>query len=318
MSKGLDSNSKIYVAGHTGLAGSALVRRLAAGGYHNLLTRPHRELDLINQGAVQRFFEQERPEHVFLAAAKVGGIHANRTYPADFLYQNLAIATNVIHASYSSGVKKLLFLGSSCIYPKLAPQPLQENYLLTGPLEPTNEAYAVAKITGIKLCATYARQYGANFFSVMPTNLYGPGDNYDLQNAHVLPALLRKMHEAKSRGASEVVVWGSGSPRREFLFSEDMADACIYLMEHYNSSDIGEFVNIGVGEDLTIKELAELIASTVGFTGQLAFDNSMPDGTPRKLLDVSRLYALGWRHRTSLPEGLKRTYLDFQERMTRG
>jgi GDP-L-fucose synthase len=314
MSSSLHADAKIYVAGHTGLAGSALLRRLRAGGYRNIVTRMHRELDLIDQTAVQGFFEAERPEYVFLAAAKVGGIHANRTYPADFLYQNLAIATNVIHAGYSHVVKKLLFLGSSCIYPKLAPQPLQEGYLLTGPLESTNEAYAIAKIAGIKLCSTYARQYGANFFSVMPTNLYGPGDNYDLQNAHVLPALLRKMHEAKSRGCNEVVVWGSGSPRREFMFSEDMADACIYLMEHYNASDIGDFVNIGVGKDLTIKELAELIASTVGFKGQLVFDTSMPDGTPRKLLDVSRLHALGWRHRTSLQEGLQKTYLDFQQR----
>lgn len=314
--KGLEKGGKIYVAGHTGLAGSALMRRLHGGGYANIVTRRHAELDLTQQDAVQTFFAKERPDYVFLAAAKVGGIYANNAYPAEFAYQNLAIETNVIHASCRHGVKKLLFLGSSCIYPRLAPQPMNESALLTGPLEPTNEAYAIAKIAGIKLCAAYHRQYGANFLSVMPTNLYGPGDNYDLENAHVVPALIRKMHEAKVSGAKEVVIWGTGTPRREFLFSDDMADACVYLMERCDVKDLGEFINIGTGVDLTIGELAEVVASTVGFEGKLVFDRSKPDGTPRKLLDVTRLHQLGWRHCVPLRQGLARAYLDFQERFS--
>ena len=309
----LHSSAKIYLAGHSGLAGSALLRRLRQGGYNNILSRRHSELDLTHQAAVQQFFERERPDYVFLAAAKVGGIHANRTYPADFGYQNLAIETNVIHASYEYGVKKLLFLGSSCIYPKFAPQPMAESCLLTGPLEPTNEAYAIAKIAGIKLCAAYRRQYGSNFVSVMPTNLYGPGDNYDLQNAHVVPALIRKMHEAKLAGSKEVMIWGTGTPKREFLISDDMADACVYLMERHDAGDLDEFINVGTGEDLTVAELAKLVASTVGFKGQLTFDRTKPDGTPRKLLDVRKLHALGWRHRIALDEGLRLTYADFQQ-----
>ena len=316
MNSKLERGAKIYVAGHTGLVGSALVRRLRAGGYHNLLTRSHRELDLIDQRVVRQFFSTERPEYVFLAAAKVGGIYANSTYPADFLYENLAIALNTIHASHEYGVKKLLFLGSSCIYPRLAPQPMKEDYLLTGPLENTNEPYAIAKIAGIKLCATYRRQYGASYMSVMPTNLYGPGDNYDLKTSHVVPALLRKMHDAKVRGDREVVVWGTGTPRREFLFSDDLADACVYLMERYDAEQIGEFVNIGIGEDVTIKELAHSIASVVGFKGEIRLDSSMPNGTPQKLLDVSRLHALGWRHKTSLDEGLRLAYLDYQQTLS--
>src|SRR5262249_22911634 len=308
--------AKIYVAGHTGLVGSALVRRLRAGGYNNLLTRRHREVDLTDQRAVRQFFSTERPEYVFLAAAKVGGIYANSTYPADFLYENLAIALNTIHTSYEYGVKKLLFLGSSCIYPRSAPQPMKEEYLLTGPLESTNESYAIAKIAGIKLCASYRTQYGANFMSVMPTNLYGPGDNYDVKNSHVVPALLRKMHDAKVRGDREVVVWGTGTPRREFLFSEDLADACVYLMERYDAEQIGEFVNIGIGADITIKELVQMIASVVGFRGEIRFDTSMPDGTPQKLLDVSRLHGLGWRHKTSLQDGLRLAYLDYQQTLS--
>jgi len=309
----LHSSAKIYLAGHSGLAGSALLRRLRQGGYNNILSRRHSELDLTHQAAVQQFFERERPDYVFLAAAKVGGIHANRTYPADFGYQNLAIETNVIHASYEYGVKKLLFLGSSCIYPKFAPQPMAESCLLTGPLEPTNEAYAIAKIAGIKLCAAYRRQYGSNFMSVMPTNLYGPGDNYDLQNAHVVPALIRKMHEAKLAGSKEVMIWGTGTPKREFLISDDMADACVYLMERHDAGDLDEFINVGTGEDLTVAELAKLVATTVGFKGQLTFDRTKPDGTPRKLLDVRKLHALGWRHRIALDEGLRLTYADFQQ-----
>ena len=258
--------------------------------------------------------EHERPEYVFLAAAKVGGIHANNTYRADFIYQNLMIESNIIHASYRHGVKKLMFLGSSCIYPKHAPQPMKEEHLLTGLLEPTNEPYAIAKIAGIKMCDAYNRQYGTNFMSVMPTNLYGLGDNYDLQNSHVLPALIRKMHEAKMQNAKEVVVWGTGTPKREFLYSEDLADACVFLMEKYNAADIGEFVNIGSGKEITIRELAELVAEIVGFRGQLAFDVSKPDGTPRKLLDVSRLIALGWKPTTSLKAGVEQAHKDFQSR----
>ena len=311
MNSVMHPSAKIYVAGHRGLVGSALVRRLQAGGYTNITTRTHAELDLTSQHAVQTFFAVEKPEYVFLAAAKVGGIHANNTYPADFIYQNLMIQSNIIHAAYQNKVRKLLFLGSSCIYPKNAPQPMKEEYLLTGLLEPTNEPYALAKIAGIKMCAAYNRQYGTHFISVMPTNLYGPGDNYDLQNSHVLPALIRKMHEAKERGDAEAIVWGTGTPRREFLYSDDMADACVFLMEKSNAADIGEFVNIGVGKDVTIRELAELVAKTVGFKGRLVFDSTKPDGTPQKLLDVSRLTQLGWRAKTSLRDGILGAYQDY-------
>jgi GDP-L-fucose synthase len=310
----MNSDNKIYIAGHRGLVGSAIVRRLRAGGYTNVVTRTHAELDLIEPRAVFEFFEKEKPEYVFLAAAKVGGIHANNTYRADFIYQNLMIESNIIHASYRHGVKKLMFLGSSCIYPKHAPQPMREEYLLTGLLEPTNEPYAIAKIAGIKMCDAYNRQYGTNFMSVMPTNLYGLGDNYDLQNSHVLPALIRKMHEAKMQNAKEVVVWGTGTPKREFLYSEDLADACVFLMEKYDAADIGEFVNIGSGNEVTIRELAELVAEIVGFRGRLAFDVSKPDGTPRKFLDVSRLIALGWKPMTSLKAGVEQTHKDFLSR----
>ena len=301
----MNKSDKIYVAGHRGLVGSAILRRLTAAGYTQLLTRSRQELDLLDQAQVRRFFETERPGYVFLAAAKVGGIHANATYPADFIRDNLLIETNVIDAAYRSGVKKLQFLGSSCIYPKLAPQPLKEDYLLTGPLEPTNEWYAVAKIAGIKLCQAYRRQYGFNAISLMPTNLYGPGDNFDLQNSHVLPALIRKFHEAKAAGSPEVVVWGTGSPRREFLHVDDLADAAVFLMGQYDGEEI---VNVGVGEDVTIRELADLIKEVVGYKGEIVFDSSKPDGTPRKLLDVGRLNALGWRARISLKEGVRATY----------
>jgi len=321
-------DSRIYVAGHRGLVGSAIVRRLTSpsplagegrgeGGYTNIITHTHAELDLTDQRAVNGFFEKERPEYVFLAAAKVGGIYANNTYRADFIYQNLMMESNIIQASHRHGVKKLMFLGSSCIYPKHAPQPMKEEYLLTGLLEPTNEPYAIAKIAGIKMCDAYNRQYGTNFMSVMPTNLYGLGDNYDLQNSHVLPALIRKMHEAKARGAKEVVVWGSGTPKREFLYSEDLADACVFLMEKYNASDIGEFINIGTGREITIRELAELIAEVVGFRGKLVFDASKPDGTPRKLLDVSRLQALGWQAKTGFREGITRAYADYLQNVVK-
>ena len=304
-------NSNIYVAGHRGLVGSAILRRLAAGGYRNVITRTHAELDLIAQHAVDGFFESTRPDYVFLAAAKAGGIYANDTYRADFIYQNLAIQTHVIHAAYRAGVKKLLFLGSSCIYPKHAPQPMKEEHLLTGLLEPTNEPYAVAKIAGIKMCAAYNRQYGTNFLCVMPTNLYGPSDNYDLQKSHVIPALIRKIHEAKSRCDNEVEVWGTGQPRREFLYSDDLADACVFLMEHFNAADLGEFVNIGAGCELTIRELAELVAEIVGYPGRLTFDTSKPDGTPRKLLDASRMRGLGWEAKTDFREGIRLAYQDF-------
>jgi len=314
MSKAMQLSDKIYVAGHRGLVGSALMRRLEKGGYSNIVTRTHAELDLKDQRAVAEFFAQEKPVHVFLAAAKVGGIVANNTYPADFIYQNLMIQSNVIHAAFSNGAKKLLFLGSSCIYPKFAPQPMKEEHLLTGVLEPTNEAYAVAKIAGIKMCGAYNRQYGTNFMSVMPTNLYGLGDNYDLQNSHVMPALIRKMHEAKTRGDAQVSVWGSGTPRREFLYGDDMADACVFLMENRDAKDTGEFVNIGVGEDITIRDLAERVAKVVGFQGELAFDSSKPDGTPQKLLDVTHLNKLGWRAKTGMDEGIGKAYQDFMQR----
>ncbi len=304
----MNLNSKIYIAGHRGMVGSAIKRKLEAEGYTNLITRTRSELDLINQQAVKEFFKAERPEYVFLAAAKVGGIIANSTYPAEFIYENLMIEANVIHASYINGVKKLLFLGSSCIYPKLAPQPLKEDYLLTAPLERTNEAYAIAKIAGLKLCKYYNEQYNTNFISVMPCNLYGPNDNYDLETSHVLAALIRKFHEAKINNASEVVVWGTGKPKREFLHVDDMADACVYLMESFDASDIGEFVNIGVGKDLTIKELAELIKGIVGYEGEIVYDTLKPDGTPQKLLDVSKMHDLGWKAKISLKDGIKETY----------
>jgi len=313
MSGHFSSDDKIYVAGHRGMVGSAIVRCLQARGYSQLVLRTHSELDLMNQQAVFDFFTTEKPDHVFLAAARVGGIVANNTYPADFIYQNLMIQNNVIHAAYLNNVKKLLFLGSSCIYPRLAPQPLKEEYLLTSELEPTNEPYAVAKIAGIKMCGAYNRQYGTNYISVMPTNLYGPGDNYDLETSHVLPALIRKMHEAKSAGESEVVVWGTGNPRREFLYSDDLADACVFLMETCEYETIGEFINIGIGDDITIRELAELTARVVGFTGELVFDTSKPDGTPQKLLDISRLRSLGWQARTNLEQGIALAYKDFLE-----
>ncbi|MEW6331749.1 MAG: GDP-L-fucose synthase [Pseudomonadota bacterium] len=312
----MKSDAKIYVAGHRGLVGSAIVRRLQAGGYVNILSRTHAELDLIDQHVVEGFFEKEKPEYVFLAAAKVGGINANNTYRADFIYQNLMMESNIIHAAYRHGVKKLMFLGSSCIYPKHAPQPMKEEHLLTGLLEPTNEPYAIAKIAGIKMCDAYNRQYGTNFMSVMPTNLYGLGDNYDLQNSHVLPALIRKMHEAKIRNAREVVVWGTGTPRREFLYSEDLADACVFLMEKYDAADIGEFINIGTGSEITIHDLAELVADITGFRGKLVFDASKPDGTPRKLLDVSRLHALGWEQKTGFRDGIANAYADFRQNVS--
>jgi len=301
----MEKDARIYIAGHRGLVGSALMRILESKGYTNLIYRTHSELDLTNQQAVNEFFDEERPEYVFLAAAKVGGILANSTYPADFIYQNLMIEANVIHAAYKYGVKKLLFLGSSCIYPKFAPQPMKEEYLLTGELEETNEAYAIAKIAGIRLCKHYNQQYGTNFMSVMPTNLYGPNDNFDLQTSHVMPALIRKFHEAKINNESEVVVWGTGKPRREFLHVDDMADACVYLMENFNAKDIGEFVNIGVGEDISIAELVELIKEIVGFEGEIRYDTSKPDGTPQKLLDIGRLGELGWKAAITLNDGVK-------------
>jgi len=308
----VEKNAKIYVAGHRGMVGSAILRKLQAEGYSNLVIRNSQELDLRNQQAVADFFSAEKPDYVFLAAAKVGGIVANNTYRADFLYENLAIQNNVIHQSYLQGVKKLLFLGSSCIYPKLAPQPLKEEYLLTGLLEPTNEPYAIAKIAGIKLCDAYRNQYGCNFISVMPTNLYGYNDNYHPENSHVLPALIRKFHEAKTSGSASVSVWGTGSPLREFLFADDLADACYFLMQVYNEAGL---VNIGTGNDLSIKDLALLIKEVVGFTGDLVFDSSKPDGTPRKLLDVSKLHTLGWKHRIALQEGLALAYQDFLKKL---
>ena len=297
--------AKIWVAGHRGLVGSGIVRALRARGYEGIVTRTSAELDLREQAAVRAFYAAERPEYVFVAAAKVGGILANDTYPAEFLYDNLMIEANVIHGAHTAGVKKLLFLGSTCIYPKLAPQPLREEYLLTGPLEPTNEWYAVAKIAGIKLCQAYRRQYGAHFIAAMPTNLYGPGDNFDPAGSHVLPALIRKFHEAKVAGAPEVVVWGSGVPRREFCHVDDCAEACLRLMQVYDEAEI---VNIGVGEDLTIAELAALVARVVGYGGAIVYDRSRPDGTPRKLVDVSRIHALGWRARIPLEQGIRETY----------
>lgn len=306
----MNQDSKIYVAGHRGLVGSALVRRLESLGFGNLVYRTRDEMDLEDPRAVREFFEQERPEYVFLAAAKVGGIWANDTYPADFIRSNLVIQLNVVDAAWRAGVDKLVFLGSSCIYPKHAPQPMKEEYLLSGTLEPTNEPYAVAKIAGIKLCESYNRQYGTRFVSVMPTNLYGPGDNFDLKTSHVLPALLRKFHEAKLAGAPEVTVWGSGRPRREFLHVDDMADACVFVMRNYDGTDI---INIGCGQDVSIAEAAEMVRDAVGYRGRIVFDPSYPDGTPRKLLDVSRLNALGWSPSVSLERGLAETYAWYLE-----
>ncbi|QJT09791.1 GDP-L-fucose synthase [Oceanidesulfovibrio marinus] len=306
----MQKNDVIYIAGHRGLVGSALVRRLAKDGCTNLLLRRSSELDLRNQAAVNAFFAEHKPAYVFLAAAKVGGIVANDTYPADFIRDNLQIQTNIIDAAYRNGVKKLLFLGSSCIYPKLAPQPMPENCLLTGPLEPTNECYAIAKIAGLKMCAAYRRQYGFNAISVMPTNLYGPEDNFDLQTSHVVPALIRKFHEAKVAGAATVSVWGTGQPRREFLHVDDLADACVYLMRNYDGE---ELVNIGVGQDITIGELARLVAEVVGFEGDIQFDVEKPDGTPRKLLDVSKLTSIGWKAGIDLREGLAQAYAWYTE-----
>ena len=301
----MNKNAKIYVAGHTGMVGSAICRLLEKEGYKNLLTRSSSELDLRDQVAVQRFFAEEKPTHVFLAAAKVGGILANNTYRGEFLYDNLMITANIIHAAHDQKVEKLLFLGSSCIYPKLAPQPLKEDYLLTGALEETNEPYAIAKIAGIKLCETYRDQYGDNFISAMPTNLYGPNDNYDLNKSHVLPALIRKFHTAKINGDAKVEIWGTGSPLREFLHVDDLADACLFLMNAYDDK---KFVNVGTGEDLSIKALAELIKNIVGFEGELTFDTSKPDGTPRKLMDVSFLHAHGWHHQIELENGIRSVY----------
>ena len=304
----MNKQEKIYIAGHRGMVGSAIVRRLQKDGFTNIVTRTSKELDLKEQQAVRDFFAKEKPDHVVLAAAKVGGIHANNVYRAQFLYENLMIESNVIHSAHENGVKKLLFLGSSCIYPKMAPQPLKEESLLSGFLEQTNEPYAIAKIAGIKLAESYRRQYGSNFISAMPTNLYGPNDNYDLNNSHVLPALIRKFHTAKVTNAPSVEVWGSGSPRREFLHVDDLADACFHLMQHYDEE---MFVNIGTGEDLTIKELAELIQDVVGYTGVIKWNTEKPDGTPRKLMDVSRLHDMGWKHRIGLREGITSVYAEF-------
>lgn len=298
-------DAKVYVAGHTGMVGSAIVRLLENKGFHNIVTRTSKELDLRNQQAVNEFFASEKPEYVYLAAAKVGGIVANNVYRADFIYENLMIECNVIHAAHVNNVEKLLFLGSSCIYPKFAKQPMGEDQLLAGYLEPTNEPYAIAKIAGIKLCENYSRQYNRNFIAAMPTNLYGPNDNYDLNNSHVIPALLRKFHDAVAQGAPEVVIWGTGSPFREFLHVDDLAAACLHLMENYEGTEI---VNIGSGDEVSIKELAEIIASVTGFSGKLVFDSSKPDGTPRKLMDVTKLNGLGWKHSIGLKEGLTRTY----------
>lgn len=304
----MEKNDKIYIAGHRGMVGSAIFRHLTAKGFKNIIVRTSAELDLRQQQAVHDFFAAEQPDYVFLAAAKVGGIVANNTYRAEFLYENLLIESNIIHAAWQNKVKKLMFLGSSCIYPKMAPQPLKEEYLLTGPLESTNEPYAIAKIAGIKLCEAYRDQYGANFISVMPTNLYGTGDNYHPSNSHVLPGLLRRFHEAKENQLPEVAVWGSGTPRREFLHADDLAEACFFLMENYNDKSL---VNIGTGEDLSIAELANLIKDTVGYEGMIRFDASKPDGTPRKLMDVSKIHALGWKHRIALSEGIGLAYQDF-------
>lgn len=318
----MDKNARIYIAGHRGLVGSALMRNLRARGYTNFLTRTHAELDLTSQAAVDAFFAAEKTDYVFLAAARVGGIHANNTYPAEFIRDNLAIQTNIIHAAYKNNVKRLLFLGSSCIYPRLAPQPMKEEHLLTGPLEPTNRPYALAKIAGIEMCWAYNRQYGTQYLAVMPTNLYGPGDNYHPENSHVIPALIRRFHEAKLASAPSVMVWGSGTPKREFLYSEDMADACVYLMNlpdaqfvpllgQDRNDGLPPLINIGVGHDLSIRELAETVKDVVGYQGAIEFDATKPDGTPRKLMDVGRLNAMGWKAHTGMREGLARAYQAF-------
>ena len=307
----MNKEAKIFIAGHRGMVGSAIHRKLTSLGYTNIVTRTSLELDLRIQERVNEFFEAERPEYVFLAAAKVGGILANNTYRADFIYENIMIQSNIIHSSYATGVKKLMFLGSSCIYPKLAPQPLKEEYLLTGLLEPTNEPYAIAKIAGIKMCDAYRSQYGCDFISVMPTNLYGPNDNYDLQNAHVLPSLVRKFHEAKLNNSPEVSIWGSGSPKREFLHADDLADACVFLMNTYSEEGL---VNIGTGDDISISDLALMIKEVVGYEGAIVYDASKPDGTPRKLMDVSKLAELGWKYTISLKKGLEMVYQDYQSR----
>lgn len=310
----LEKSAKIYVAGHRGMVGSAIVRKLKEEGFQNIIFKSSSELDLKDQQKVFEFLSNEKPDYVFLAAAKVGGIVANNTYRAQFLFENLEIQNNVIHGAYLAGAKKLMFLGSSCIYPKMAPQPLKEEYLLTGLLEPTNEPYAIAKIAGIKMCEAYRAQYGCNFISVMPTNLYGPNDNYDLENSHVLPAMIRKFHEAKVKQKPFVELWGTGSPMREFLHADDLAEACLYLMQNYNEP---ELVNIGTGTDVTIKELAETICATIGYEGTLKWDSSRPDGTPRKLMDVSKLNALGWKHKIDLKEGIKMVYEDFKNHLVR-
>ena len=310
----MEKKSKIYVAGHRGLVGSAIIRNLESKGYTNIISKIHKELDLTDQQAVRKFFEAERPEYVILAAAKVGGIYANDTYPADFIYTNLMIQNNVIKAAHDYKVKKLLFLGSTCIYPKMAPQPMKEEYLLSGYLEPTNEAYAIAKIAGLKMCQFFKRQYGDNFISCMPTNLYGPHDNYDLNNSHVMPALIRKFHEGKVNNLAQVEVWGTGKPLREFLYVDDMADACVFLMENYDGE---EHVNIGTGEEVSIGQLAELVKEVVGFEGELVFNAEKPDGTMRKLTDVGKLHGLGWRHEVGLRSGVERAYGWFRENLKR-
>jgi GDP-L-fucose synthase len=313
MSEDTQPHHQIFVAGHSGLVGSAIVRGLRNHGYANLLIRTRAELDLLDHAKVADFFRRQRPDYVFLAAAKVGGILANNIYPTEFLLQNLTIQTNVIQAAYESGVKKLLFLGSSCIYPRDCPQPIREEYLLSGRLEATNEAYAIAKIAGLKLCAAYNRQFGTDFLCAMPINLYGPGDNYDLRNSHVLPALLRKFHDARERNQNKVVVWGTGTPLREFLYSDDLGEALVFLMRRCKAAQVGEAINVGTGEDISIRDLAHRIAELVGYQGELVFDVEKPDGTPRKLLEVSRMHALGWHHRVSLDEGLRRTYSAYKQ-----
>lgn len=306
----MQKDSKIFVAGHNGLVGSAIVRHLKAGGFSNIVTKTRSECDLENQSSVFKLFLEEKPEYVFMAAAKVGGIMANMNYPVDFIRSNTLVQNNIIDASFYSGVKKLLFLGSSCIYPKLCPQPIKEEYLLSGPLEPTNEWYAIAKISGIKTCQAYNKQFGFNAISLMPTNLYGEGDNFDLENSHVLPAMIRKFHDAKINGNKEVVIWGTGTPKREFLYVDDLAEACLYLMENYDSPEI---VNVGTGEDVSILELSKIVSDVVGFEGEIVLDASKPDGTPRKLLDVSKINSLGWKHRIDLKEGIEKTYKWFLE-----
>ncbi len=310
----ITQDSKIYVAGHRGLVGSAIWRELEHQGFRHIMGRTHAELDLLDGKAVRAFLQQERPDAVIVAAAKVGGIHANDTHPAQFIYENLQIESHLIHESWQAGVRKLLFLGSSCIYPKMAPQPLKEEYLLSGPLEPTNQWYALAKISGIKMCEAYRRQYGCDFISAMPTNMYGPNDNYDAMNSHVLPALIRKFHEAKVAGASSVTCWGTGSPLREFLYSDDLARACVFLLQHYSDE---QFINVGSGQEITIRDLSRLVADCIGFKGEIRWDPSKPDGTPRKLMDNSRLFALGWRPQVDLPTGIRLAYEDFKKRLAR-